>query len=327
LIYLFRDDLVGEERLADLRQAIGPPDVQSLNVTMLDGVRLTLSELRTAIEAFPFLSERRLVVVRKLFGTTSPSEGEGETQTRRGRADADREREFLGYLPHVPSFADLVFVVDPEMKANHALAKAVRDARGEVLFVDPPTGEALGEWIQHRVRSKGGRVAPAAVAELASLTVDNLRELDQTLELLVIHSAERPISVEDVRALVRRSRESSVFTLVDAVGARDRRAAIESLRLLLDGGEAPIYLLVMLARQIRMLLLANEAMARGEDVGAALKAAPWVARKVAQQARTFDIERCRTAYAKMIAADAAIKTGQSDERVAVELLVLELTEP
>jgi DNA polymerase-3 subunit delta len=165
-----------------------------------------------------------------------------------------------------------------------------------------------------------------SIAELASLAIDDLRELDQALELLVIHAAERPITVDDVRALVRRSRESSVFTLVDAVGARDRRAAIESLRLLLDAGEAPIYLLVMLARQIRLLLLANEAMSRGNDVGAALKAAPWVARKIAQQAGSFNVERCRAAYGKLVATDLAIKTGQVDERVGVELLVSELTE-
>jgi DNA polymerase-3 subunit delta len=326
VILLVRDDLIGEERLTALRQAVGPPDVQSLNVTSLDGVRLSLGELRAAAEAFPFLSERRLVLVRKPFGAAPPSDGDGESTSRRGRADAERERELLAYLPNVPPFTDLVFVVDREFKANSAAAKAIREAGGEVLLADAPVGEVLADWIRDRIRSKGGRAEAAAIAELASLAVDDLRELDNSLELLVIYAADRPIAVDDVRALVRRSRESSVFTLVDAVGARDRRAAIESLRLLLDAGEAPIYLLVMLARQIRMLLLASEAMSRGEDVGAALKAAPWVARKVAQQARSFDVARCRSAYGKLVATDQAIKTGQIDERVGVELLVLELTE-
>ncbi len=212
MIFLIRDDLFGEERLAELRATIGTPDVQSLNVANLDGARLTVGELRTVVETFPFLSERRLVIVRKLFGAASRGDADGEGDTRRGRVDAEREREFLAYIPLVPPFTDLVLVVDRDVKTNHPVAKAVREAHGEVHFVDTPVGDALGEWIQNRVRSKGGRVDSAAIAELASITVDDLRELDQTLESLAIYAAERPIAVEDVRALVRRSRESSVFT-------------------------------------------------------------------------------------------------------------------
>jgi DNA polymerase-3 subunit delta len=327
VLYLLRDDLFGEERLAELRMKVGPPDVQSLNVTTLDGGRLVLGELRAAVEAFPFLSERRLVVVRKLFGApSSRSDQEGDGDSRRGRADAEREREFIAYLPQVPDFTDLVFVVDRDVKSGHPAAKAVREAGGEVVFFETPTGDALVEWIQTRVRKKGGRIEPAAAAELASFHVEDLREVDQTLEKLVVYADKLPITAGDVRTLVRQSRESTVFALVDAVGARDRRAALESLRLLLDADEAPIYLLVMLARQVRLLLLANEAHTTGQDVATALKLQPWVARKIAQQTRTFDVDRCRAAYQKIVATDLAIKTGQADERVAVELLVLDLTE-
>jgi DNA polymerase-3 subunit delta len=327
MLYLLRDDLFGEERLAELRARIGPSDVQSLNVTTLDGGRLLLSELRAAVEAFPFLSERRLVVVRKLFGTpSSRGDPEGDGNSRRGRADADREREFIAYFSQVPAFTDLVFVVDREVKPTHAAAKAIREAGGEVVLFDAPTGDALVAWIQARVRKKGGRILPAAAVELASFPVEDLREVDQNLEKLVVYADGAPIAVGDVRELVRQSRQSTVFALVDAVGTRDRRAALESLRLLLDADEAPIYLLVMLARQVRLLLLANEALATGEDVAVSLKSQPWVARKIAQQTRTFDVERCRAAYQKIVATDLAIKTGQADERVAVELLVLDLTE-
>ncbi len=326
MLYLLRDDFFGDKRLAELRARVGPPDVQSLNVANLDGARLTVGELRASVEAFPFLSDRRVVVVRKLFGA-SPSRGESDpdsTETRRGRAEG--EREFLAYLPKVPPFTDLVLIVDREFRANHAAVKAVRDTGGEVLLGEVPEGDEMVRWIGDQVHAKGGTIEAPALTDLASLSVDDLRELDHILETLVTYVGPRAITTQDVRAIVRRGRESTVFALVDAVGARDRRGALESLRILLDGGEAPIYLLVMLARQIRLLLLANEAMSRNQDVAGALKTPPWVARKVVQQARAFDVKRCVDAYAKIVAADAAIKTGQSEEEIAVELLVLELTD-
>ncbi len=78
MISLLRDDFFGEERLAEIRAALGSADLQSLNVTTLDGPRLTLSELRAATEALPFFGERRLVVVRKLFGSANRGDAEAD---------------------------------------------------------------------------------------------------------------------------------------------------------------------------------------------------------------------------------------------------------
>jgi len=89
---------------------------------------------------------------------------------------------------------------------------------------------------------------------------------------------------------------------------------------------SPIYLLVMLTRQVRLLLLTHEALGRHEDVAGSLKVHPRVAQKLVQQARAFGVERCLAAYQRLAAVDEAIKMGEADEELAVELLLLELTE-
>src|SRR6185437_8479837 len=134
MLYLLRDDLIGDERLAALRDTLGPRDVQSLNRSILDGPRLTVSELRAAAEALPFLGDRRMVIVRRLFGTTGRAETgtEGSTPRRGTRSDAERDQQFLAYLPSIPPTTDLVLVEDHDFSPDHPAAKLVVKLGGEV---------------------------------------------------------------------------------------------------------------------------------------------------------------------------------------------------
>lgn len=328
MIYLLRDDLAGEERLAELRASLGPPDFQNLNVTVLDGQRLSVAELRSAAEALPFLGDRRLVVVRRLFGASSRADdGASEAPARRGgRSEGEREQEFLAYLPSLPPTTDLVLIEDRDFRADHAAAKAIAKLGGEVNISGMPRWDQLARWIEHRVQQKGGRIARAATQELSSLPIEDLRQLDLILETLVTYAGGQVIGVDDVRALVHLSREVDVFDLVDAVGARDRRAALAAYRRLLAENVSPIYLLVMLTRQVRLLLLTHEALERREDVVGSVKVHPRVAQKLTQQARTFSVERCLAAFQRLAAVDQSIKLGEANEELAVELLIIELTE-
>jgi DNA polymerase-3 subunit delta len=331
MVILLRDDFFGEQRLAELRAGLGPPDVQSLNLVVLDGNRLSLGELRSAAEALPFLGGSRLVVVRRLFGNASRaeasrSEGAEAPPSRRGRADADREKALLDYFPRVPPTTILVLVEDADFPASHPAVRAVQAAGGEVHLEAMPQGELLTRWIGQRVRQKGGRIDRAAAEDLAAAGVADLRQLDGALDALVAYADTQTISSADVRTLVPESRESTVFDLVDAVGMRDRRAALEAYHRLLKESVSPIYLLTMLTRQIRLLLLGREALANREDLAAALKIHPRVAEKLTRQTRSFGEDRCRAAYRQLVAVDQAIKTGQADEAVAVELLIVDLTE-
>ena len=325
MLYLLRDDFFGDQRLTALRAALGPPDIQGLNSTTLDGARCSLSELRAAADAMPFLGERRLVVVRRLLSSKRSVDAESEAASRRGKADAAREKEFLAYFADVPPTTDLVLVEGTDFSPEHPAVKVVQRLGGEVSLEGLPRGDALSRWIEERVRAKGGRIERSGVETLLAASIDDARVLDQNLDKLVAYAGDERIGSRAVQLLVAESRETSVFELVDAVGERDRRGALAAYRLLLADNVSPIYILVMLTRQIRLLLLAREAQENREDLARTLKLHPRVAQKIGQQARHFPIDRCIAAYAKLANADQAIKTGLATEDLAVEMLLVDLT--
>jgi DNA polymerase-3 subunit delta len=80
VLYLFRgQDLVAlREAVAALCEGIAvDPSVRDLNVTRLDGDTLSVADLSTMASTWPFLAERRVVLVEGLSRSCEPRGGEG----------------------------------------------------------------------------------------------------------------------------------------------------------------------------------------------------------------------------------------------------------
>jgi DNA polymerase-3 subunit delta len=167
-----------------------------------------------------------------------------------------------------------------------------------------------------------------AVQLLAALVGTDLRLLDQEIEKLLLYAGDRQVTTDDVQALVSRARETSIFDLVDCVGRRQTDRALKLLHGLLDDGEAPLYLLTMLARQVRILIQVSELELSDmapEAIAGRLKLHPFVVKKGLDQARNFRLDQLERAHERLVETDWAIKTGELDEVLALDMLVVALT--
>ena len=138
------------------------------------------------------------------------------------------------------------------------------------------------------------------------------------IELLVLH---------DVEAAVSRLAESTIFMLVDAIGERRADQALRYVAEILQE-EAPPYVLFMIARQFRLLYRASVLAARRRvsDLSGALGVPPFVARRIAQQARNFTVQAFPGIFERLMQADLAIKSS-GHPRLALETLIAELCLP
>ena len=321
--YVFHgaDEFTRAETLADFKSRLGPPDTVDLNTTTLDGRNLTLTELRHVCDAIPFLAEKRLVIVNDLLTRLIP---------RKGQELSTAQKEYLtalaDYLPGLPETTRLVFVEDTVLPAQHpVLQLAQREERGYVKRFDPPADGALPRWVEKRVNKHGGEIEPRAAHQLATVVGADLRLLDQEVVKLVTYTnAERPIVRADVDAVVPYAQAAVVFDLVDALGRRDGRTAAQTLHRLLDAGEHPMGLLAMIVRQFRLLIQVKELKADGttsRDIAQALKLHPFPAGKLYNQATYFTAEQLEMVYRHLLDIDVAIKSGEIEAEVALDLLV------
>ncbi len=326
-----------EEKLAAMRakMAGGDAAMADLNTTILEGSRLDFGELRHVCDSIPFLSDRRLVIVHGLLARLAPrarnqdedapSEGEPGWKTR-------FLKELAGYLPQLPPTTRLFFVEREVLHHSHPVLAVAKEQgkhkQGFVELFDLPKESDLPRWIQARVRAGGGQMSSEATGLLADLVGTDLRLLELEIDKLLLYAGGRQVTTDDVHLLVSSAREANIFDLVDCVGRRETGRALRLLHRLLDDGEAALYLLAMLARQIRILIQVREAQTRSDDhreIARALKLHPFVVQKVLVQARNFDLDQLEAAHERVVQTDWAIKSGRSDEILALDMLVVALT--
>jgi DNA polymerase-3 subunit delta len=117
------------------------------------------------------------------------------------------------------------------------------------------------------------------------------------------------------------SREESVFALMDAVAEGRGRDAFGLLRQMLYQGEAPLGIMALLARQVRVPVLGRDTLDAGGGPDRLAAAAgglhPYVARRMLGQARAFAEPDLEAALEAVWEAEWAVKSGRLDEESAL----------
>jgi DNA polymerase-3 subunit delta len=328
MFYLFHgeDEFSRSETLADFKKKMGDPGLAELNTTVFDGSKVTLDELQHVCDSIPFMAARRLVIVEGLLTRLEPK---GKDEKR-----SAWQKEYLEgltrYLPHLPETSRLVFVENKSISKNHPVHRlALAEEGGHVREFEPPQGRQLNRWIEERVRKKGGQIEAVAIETLAAFVGNDLRLLDQEIEKLIAYANwARPISEDDVRLLVSSVQEANIFEMVDALGQRDGQRAAKLLHQLLDAGEHPLALLGMIVRQFRILIQVKELTERGlsqQEMATRLRLHHFVVKKTMRQAMNFSMDQLEAIYGRLLETDVAIKTGQMDEMLALDMLVVGLS--
>lgn len=333
---LHGDDEFGiGEAVRVMRASLGEGAAES-NTIEFEGRNFKPGEVEAAARTVPFLADRRLVLVRGLLRRLDTPAAERQ----RGGSDAAQMStsgwdKFGDQLEGLPDTTELVFVdtfptgPGARLKDNGGAFRALKTAGSlDVTLFSSPRGRAVGDWIRARMMSDGVQASPSAVARLADLVGPNLRLLDQEIRKLALYAGDRTIQPDDVDLMVAPAREANIFAAVDAILERRPGLAMRALYKLLDDGASVQYILSMLTRQTRMLIVARHLRERGVEEGEignriGLRV-PFPLRKTLEQAGRFSHEYLAAAHRGLGAADLSYKSGEVRERVALEMVVARL---
>jgi len=339
VVYLLHgeDDQAIGDFLSQLTAKLGDATTAEMNTTRMEPKGLSLAALRGASLTAPFLARRRLVLLDGFLSSLSTRKGKSageapdESDSASGSASDRKEllKEFLGFLPEIPATTALVLVERHSLPATHAVLKWAEEhpALAFVRAFVPPKGSALPGWIVARAKAEGGEFTPPAAQMLASVVGDDLRLLAQEIVKLLTHANfSRPVTPEDIAALTPESVVSNIFDMVDSIGNRDGARAMRLLRKTMEQGNVG-GVFAMIVRQFRLLLLAREALDGGTpaaQLASALAVHPYVAQKLAGQARNFRLAALEDLYRRLRDIDDEVKSGRIELETAMEALVLQM---
>lgn len=300
------EDFLAEQAVAELVARRLSPEEQRLNLDALDGA-MPIADILTRLDTAPFFGPCRVVVVRRL----------------EAMRDADQDA-LVNYLERGDSPTVGIFVAR-ELDRRRRLFLTFKRI-GQVIEARPLPPRDVPAWVAGRLRAQGKRPAAGAPEALVALAGTNLRDLDHEVAKVTAYVGDRPVVTRaDVEAIVSRLAEASIFTLVDALGAGEAPAALCALHDILTTHE-PLQVLFMVARQFRLILRAHTLgghRGAGANLAERLGLHPFVARKIAEQARGFRAEQFPGIFAALEATDRAIKTG-TPPRLALEELFVRL---
>ena len=182
-------------------------------------------------------------------------------------------------------------------------------------------------WIQDYAKIHGGQFSPRAAGALANqIGADTRLASHEIIKLLTYVNFSRAVEADDVEHLTPLTAKIGDFELVNALRDRDGHKAQALLHRSLE--EDDPYIFQRIVSQIRTLIIAREILdehGTSDDFPKSLKINPYPARLAMESASRFSKKFLDLIYHRLLELDVAIKTGQMETDLALELMVIELT--
>lgn len=239
-----------------VRVAARAQGIEEREVHDMEGRDADWDALAASIHAPSLFASRRLIEVRLPTG-------------KPGNEGSKLVCEFCAQPP-----ADVVLlVVANEWSNRHAGKWSEAIGRvGHSCIAWQVKPHELNGWIDRRLRSRGVKAAPDAVARLAQRIEGNLlaaaQEVDKLALLMQGDAAAKPLDAEAMDALVADSARFDVFRLVDAALSGNPPQVARMLAGLRAEGEAVPALMGMVVKELQT----TAALARARNLAAECKA-------------------------------------------------------
>ncbi len=313
-----------EEAVKRLKQQLISPDFESLNFLAIEGKELEVDRLIDACETLPFMAERKLVVVKAFEGL------QGKKKTISDAAEA----ALIDYIGKIPDFTCLVFYGLSSVDSRKKLVKEATK-QGRTLNFERLKENELSKWISGKFKDHKKEAQQKEIAYminhldyLGKNAGQNLFDIENEIEKIIGYMGEEGLlKQQHIEGVSIFRYQNDIFKLMDAIAGRNLSEALERLNHMLDEGEVAIRLMVTLSNQIKNVLSAKLLLEEGYNpkmIASKLGLHPFVASKAAAQSNGYTIKRLRELLNHFLNMDLMMKSGRIKDRIALELIIVEI---
>lgn len=312
-IYLFHgeEDFLIDEGVQMIIEKVLDDGTRGFNLDVVYGSKVDARDVVAHASSFPMTSPKRVVVVKEFEKLVN-------TETAKEIVSA--------YISRPLESTVLVLVsLEPDFRR-----KPFTDLkkRAELVECKPLYDNQVPAWIADRVRQQG-REANAEACRLIQAYVGNsLRSLQNEIDKLFVFIGDRKkITVEDITAVVGATKGYTVFELQNAIGRKDPKEAIKILERMLETGQSPQMIIVMLTRFFTQLWKLSDVRARKmpeQEIAREIGVPPYFVKQFLEFRTNFDTNQIEQNFKSLLEADTVLKSTSRDPHLVLDLLVLSL---
>jgi len=293
-------------------------DPSGHNVEFIDEIEFSLERFFTAAKAQGFLAKKKFIIIKNIFSV---------------KKFADVQDELIKYLKTQKNSKDenyIVFWHEGMPKQNTKLFKFLTKLCSPLKCCqnfEPLKQPQLIAWIQRQAAQHKKKISKDAAELLISLIGDNTWHLHHEIRKLSHFSEKETVTVDDIQDLIQKMHADTIFSLVDAMSARQTSKALSLLEDYFLRETDRQFLFNMIVRQFRLILLTKEARTTTDNsyaIAQRLKLHPYVAKKMLQHSSNFQRQELKAIYKNLIALDTVLKNDPDNIETALTLFVARL---
>ena len=342
-----------------LKKALVSEDDGGMNFTEFSGKGLSENEIMDTARTFPFLAERRVVIVsdsgffaakdKKSKDTDDDDESDDTLVDEKEEASADtgskkkkgksvEEYGLKEFFAEIPETTVLIFC---EEKVNRNL-KTFKEAQkyGYVatfnrIKEDDYNGiERIRGYVANILSRNKMNMTNGAWKTLIDRTGTDLRVVFNELEKLICHSLEKGVIEEDdVKALIPEKIEDRVFDMIDCITAHQQNRALDMYYdILRTKSSKPVAILSLIETRYRQMHSVKKLSADGitpKDMGAMIGGkkplTEWACKKLLSASQKYTYEDLKRASQMCLDYDKAFRSGKMKDNIAVEMVIVAMS--
>lgn len=284
---------------------------------IMDGKKINAAQFITNIESMPFLSEKRMTIIKDFLTYAS-----------------DNDQQLVAKnLSKTPDFNFIIFHETKTPDKRKSIFKTIQKV-GKTEIFDKKDIRSTNQWILKKASDKKLQITPQTASYLSQQCGTNLWTLSNELDKLKLFLQDKEVDTKTIDEICIPSLSSSIFKLTDEIAKKNAKESLKILKILVESGEDISRIFYMIAGHFRVLIQVHQFMEMREpqfSIVKKLNKHPFVIQKASGQCRNFTLENLKVIHEKLLKIDTEAKTGgiksfRGDKRqmeLAIEKLILD----
>lgn len=280
-------------------------DGDTMNYYYHEGKDVNVGEVIDMAETMPFLAEYRVIVLE------NPDFN---------KEDGDKLAEYILTIPE----STVIIIVEAEVDKRTKLFKAVSKA-GKAAEFPIQSDETLKKWVMGKFKAEGKQATMNTLDVFLDMVGTDMANIVTELEKLFSYTIGKDvIEVSDVKAVCTVTPSSRVFDMIDLMADRQTDKALDMYHELISMKQSPFGILALIARQYNLMLRISEMHDMPDSmIASKLGMSPYVVKKYYSKIKKYTTSQLRAAVKRCVETDEAIKYGNLEQNLAVEMLIIE----
>jgi len=321
LFFLYGEDTFrSQQKVKEIKDKYFKNDKTGSGLSIFDceEEKAVIPQIINIINTPNLLAPKRLIIVKRIIASFSTPE----------------QKELLDFLKtnflkiKANQEVVVVFWEANQPKRNNALYKFLNKTQKQNF--EKLTGAKLTQWVIKSLAliKADQQITREALEKLIIYCAGDSALLFSELKKLTNYSQTNSIDEKAVEVLVKARLNSNIFQVIDALGNKNKKEALNLLHEHLVAGEDPYYLMSMFIYQFRNLLKIIDFQEKGVsseyEIAKVVHLHPFVVKKGLAQLRLFNFKQLKAIYFKLSKLDEKIKRGQLTIQLALDKFIAEL---